>query len=174
MTGFDVNKITKVINNPLNEEKQVKNPMEQIEIDTRNLMKKCYTLSYEFETYKKKTETDKKQMILAFIGVSDDIEKILKNANLEADKTDEKTKDLVSKLQLVLKKLSRVLHECGAVPIQVSVGENIDPHFHNAIEFVEESGKENNTIVEEISKGYMLDNELLRVVDVKVIKNKEN
>lgn len=174
MTKIEIAKMAAAINKSPFEENQVKNPMELIENDIRNLMKKYYSLSQEFDDYKNKTEVSTKKIFLRFIEVADDIENILNNSSSETNEENRQTKDLISNFQLVLKKLLRELKECGVMPIPVTAGEKVDPNRHNVVEIVEENGKEDGIIIEEIKKGYMWENKLLRVADVKVIKNNEN
>ncbi len=50
-----------------------------------------------------------------------------------------------------------------------AVGEKFNPEFHEAVESVE-SGEESGIIIEEIQKGYLLNNEVLRPSKVKIAK----
>lgn len=52
-----------------------------------------------------------------------------------------------------------------------TIGKQFDPQFHEVIEEVD-SDKEPNTIVEEIQKGYLINQNLLRPAKVKISKNK--
>ena len=61
-----------------------------------------------------------------------------------------------------------VLKECNIEEIK-AVGEKFNPEFHEAIEQIE-SKKESGIIVEEIQKGYLLNNKVLRPSKVKVNK----
>ena len=51
-----------------------------------------------------------------------------------------------------------------------SLGEKFDPNIHEAIGEAEEKDKEPGTIIEEIQKGYKINNSLLRPAKVKVTK----
>lgn len=48
--------------------------------------------------------------------------------------------------------------------------QKFDPSFHEAVEFVEKEGAESGTIVEVLSRGYLLDGKVLRPAKVKVVK----
>ncbi len=61
------------------------------------------------------------------------------------------------------------LKELKIEPIN-AVGEKFDPHFHEAVEEIEEDGN-TGTILEEVQKGYKIDGVVLRPAKVKVIKN---
>ena len=51
-----------------------------------------------------------------------------------------------------------------------SLGKKFDPNFHEVVEEVKVEKKEPGIVVEEIQKGYMLENKLLRPAKVKVSK----
>lgn len=51
-----------------------------------------------------------------------------------------------------------------------SLGEKFDPNFHEVVEEVELKDKEPGIIIEEIQKGYKINNRLLRPARVKVVK----
>jgi molecular chaperone GrpE len=73
---------------------------------------------------------------------------------------------------MVVREFSRFLKSEGAEPLK-TVGERFDPNLHEAIEQVEtEKESENNVILEELQKGYLLNGRLLRPAKVKVAKLK--
>jgi molecular chaperone GrpE len=69
---------------------------------------------------------------------------------------------------LIKAQLNDILKKHGLTPIK-AVGEKFSPEFHEAVEEVE-SDKKSGIIVEEIQKGYMLHNKVLRASKVKVAK----
>ncbi|MFH1460800.1 MAG: nucleotide exchange factor GrpE, partial [Patescibacteria group bacterium] len=64
--------------------------------------------------------------------------------------------------------LENIFKKYGLAEIK-SVGEKFNPEFHEAVEQIE-SKEESGTIVEEIQKGYLLNNKVLRPSKVKVSK----
>ena len=54
------------------------------------------------------------------------------------------------------------------------MGKSFDHGLHHAVTTVEKNGCENDTIVEEVKKGYMIGDSLLRPSQVIVTKKKEN
>ncbi len=54
------------------------------------------------------------------------------------------------------------------------MGKSFDHGLHHAVTTVEKNGCENDTIVEEVKKGYMIGDSLLRPSQVVVTKKKEN
>jgi len=54
------------------------------------------------------------------------------------------------------------------------VGKTFDHNIHHAVTTIEKNDCEDGTVVEEVKKGYLLDDELLRPSQVIVAKNKVN
>ena len=69
------------------------------------------------------------------------------------------------------KLLVRVLKNAEVVPVEVQIGEKVNPTWHNIVEVVEHPDRENETITEEVKKGYLWKGTLLRHADLKVVKN---
>lgn len=72
-------------------------------------------------------------------------------------------------LYLIRQQLEDVLKHQGLERIIVSVGQQFNPNFQEAIVEVE-SSKLSGTIIEEIEKGYLLNGKLIRPARVKVAK----
>jgi molecular chaperone GrpE len=70
-------------------------------------------------------------------------------------------------LRLVQWQLSELLKGEGLTTVP-TVGQPFDPHVHEAIEKVHTSEHPEGTVVEEVRKGYMLGDEMLRPARVKV------
>ena len=81
-------------------------------------------------------------------------------------------KPLVEGVEMVLKGFLDVLNKFGVSPI-VAVGQPFDPSKHEAIAQVSTHEHEPNTVVEELHKGYMFRDRLLRAALVSVSKAPE-
>jgi molecular chaperone GrpE len=66
-----------------------------------------------------------------------------------------------------LKQLHAALAKAGVVPIEAE-GQEFDPNFHEAIGHAEESAYPANTVAEEVQKGYLIHDRVLRPTLVKV------
>ena len=75
-------------------------------------------------------------------------------------------------LKLIGKDVLKILEEAGVKRMEV-IGKKFDPFLHEAIEQVETDNVEDGTIIEEVMKGYMLDDKVLRPPKVKVAKSKK-
>jgi molecular chaperone GrpE len=76
-------------------------------------------------------------------------------------------------LRLVQWQLNELLKEEGLTPVP-TVGQPFDPRVHEAIEQVHSSEHPEGTVVEEVRRGYMLGDEMLRPARVKVSSGTES
>jgi molecular chaperone GrpE len=70
-------------------------------------------------------------------------------------------------VELVYRQMLDSLERIGVVPIE-TVGQKFDPHLHEALTREETSQYEQNTIIEELRRGYLFRDRLLRPAQVKV------
>jgi molecular chaperone GrpE len=80
------------------------------------------------------------------------------------------TKDfeaLVKGLDMTFRQLDNLLAQEGLTPIE-AVGQPFNPEFHQAIMQVESEEHEEGIVVEEIQKGYLLKDKVVRPAMVKV------
>ncbi len=124
----------------------------------------------EFDNFRKRTEREKSQMYE--IGARDVIEKILPTVdNLERglDAVNEEDKDspFVQGMEMIYKQLMSTLDGIGVKPIE-AVGTEFNPDFHNAVMHVDDEEVGENIVVEELQKGYMYRDTVVRHSMVKV------
>ena len=79
---------------------------------------------------------------------------------------------LINGLELTMREFSGVLEKYGVKCIE-SRGQTFDPAKHHAVSTVEFSAQQDNTVVEEFRKGYLLNDRILRPSLVSVAKKKE-
>lgn len=75
-------------------------------------------------------------------------------------------------LRMVQWQLSELLKGEGLTPVP-TVGQPFDPHVHEAIEQIPSGEHPEGTVVEEVRKGYMLGDDMLRPARVKVSSGSE-
>ncbi len=73
-------------------------------------------------------------------------------------------------VELMARQFQDGARRLGLEPI-ASLGEPFDPHWHEAIEAVERKDVADNTVIEELQRGYRLKDRLLRPAMVKVARN---
>ncbi len=124
----------------------------------------------EFENFRKRSEKEKSQMF--DMGAKTIVEKILPvidnfERGLAAVADDEKENAFVVGMDKVYKQMLSTLEEAGVVPIE-AVGQEFNPDFHNAVMHVEDEELGENVVAEELQKGYLYRETVVRHSMVKV------
>jgi molecular chaperone GrpE len=147
-------------------------PAEPAASEVARLNDRLLRLAAEFDNYKKRVARDRAELIrvaneellLELLPVLDNLERALAAAR----KTDS-TEALAEGVDLVLRLFQGVLERAGVKPID-SVGQPFDPTVHQAVAAVESPGVPDQTVVEEVQRGYWLHAKVLRPAMVKVAK----
>jgi len=129
----------------------------------------------EFENYKKRTDREKSDfmqfasadLMKELLNVLDSFELALKNA---ATQTGGQT--MLRGFELIYKQNQDTLARFGLKPIEAK-GKTFDPHFHQAVSTQATDQAEENTVLEEMRKGYLLNGRLLRPAMVSVAAKKD-
>ncbi len=152
-------------------EPQLEHIKQELEHKTKQLEDYTNTLKRlqaDFENYIKRTEKEKQEyaayangkLLLKVLTLIDDLERAL---------TVQDQKTLTEGLHMVHKEAVKLLNEEGVKPIEAQG--KFDPYKHEIIDF-QTNEKEEGTIIEELQKGYMLKDKVLRPSRVRVSKGK--
>ena len=147
------------------EEKKLDEKDKKIEELTETLQR----LQAEFENYKKYVDKQKSEflryakddMILKLLPILDSFEMALKHAS-EGEK-------FVKGVELIFSQLYQLLEDEGLRPID-ALGKKFDPYKHEVL-LTQESDKE-DLVLEELQKGYMLCDKVIRHSKVKIAKKR--
>ena len=93
--------------------------------------------------------------------------------NDEVLKNSEALKKTLEHFDIINKDMVSILSKNGITPID-SIGKKLDPNLHQAMMEIDDDQKEPGTIVQEIQKGFMMKDRLLRPSLVGVSKKTEN
>ena len=93
--------------------------------------------------------------------------------NDEALKNTEALKKTLEHFDIINKDMVSILSKNGIIPVD-SIGKKLDPNIHQAMMEINDDQKEPGTIVQEIQKGFMMKDRLLRPSLVGVSKKTEN
>jgi molecular chaperone GrpE len=93
--------------------------------------------------------------------------------NDEELKNSETLKKTLEHFDIINKDMVSILKKNGITPLE-SIGKKLDPNFHQAMIEIDDDQKEPGTIVQEIQKGFMMKDRLLRPSLVGVSKKTEN
>lgn len=122
----------------------------------------------EFDNYRKRTEKEKAGMYV--VGAKEVIEKILPVVDsFERGLASAQEGDAFAEgMQMVYKQLMTALSEMGVEPIE-TVGQTFDPNLHNAVMQTESDEYESGVIAQELQKGYMYRDSVVRHSMVAVV-----
>ena len=159
------------------ESKKEESPEEKIKIIQEKLLR---TMA-EMENQRRRFEKEKKEAFefggFNFAGESlsllDNIDRAI--TSFENDESLKNNKDLnkiIDGIEIVKKDLISIFKKNGIQPMEC-INKKFDPNFHQAMLEVENNTKEPGTIVQEIQKGYMMKDRLLRPSLVGVAKKRQ-
>ena len=164
------------------ESEEVKDLRSKLEIKTGEAeenYERLLRVSAEFENYKKRTAREmaefnkyaNQSLIRELLPIIDNLELAIKAAAEAADGNDA---CLLDGVELTRKEILRVFENFHVEPID-ALGKPFDPNFHEAVMREESDEHPENTVVNELQKGYLMHDRLLRpsMVVVAMPKNKE-
>jgi len=125
--------------------------------DLENLKKRCDRQVEEVKKY------SNERLIIELLDVVDELEMAVKSG-----RSSNSTETLIQGVEMTLKKLKNVLRNGGVSPIEC-VGKPFDPSKHNAVAKIEKDGVEDCTVIEEVRKGYVMKEKVIRPSIVKVV-----
>jgi molecular chaperone GrpE len=124
----------------------------------------------DFDNFRRRSRLDQEaaqkyraqSLVTEIIPALDNFERALQ---IEAD--NDQTKSLLQGVNMVYNQLVQALQSEGVEAIK-AVGEQFDPHLHQAVMQVEDENFDSNTVIEELQKGYTLKDRVIRPSMVKV------
>ncbi|MCM8791787.1 MAG: nucleotide exchange factor GrpE [Candidatus Omnitrophica bacterium] len=130
-------------------------------------------LQADFENTRKRLEREKQEfikfanegLILELLNIVDDLERTLELAQTGH----QDFSAFLKGVEMILAHFYDMLKQHGLKPIEAK-GKLFDPHYHEALLQVEDATLADNTVVEELQKGYLLNDRVLRTAKVKVSK----
>ena len=142
---------------------------EQVLREKKELFDRLVRKQAELENVRKRVEHEKEDflqhatmsLIRALLPTLDALERGLKHRE---DNVPEK---FYTGMELIHRELLEVLKRAGLAPVE-SEGQVFNPHVHQAVETIETEKFRDQTVVEELQRGYKLKHRLLRPAIVKV------
>lgn len=127
-------------------------------------------LQAEFDNFRKRTQKEKEEtmkyaaerVIEAMLPVLDNFERAVSSSQSNQD-----FKSFSQGVEMISKQIKNILVKEGLTPIE-AVGQPFDPKLHDAVLQVDSVDYPENTVVEELQKGYYLKDKILRPSMVKV------
>ena len=167
-----------------NEQKDKKtNPAkeETLEEKFKATQEKLLRTMAEMENQRRRFEKEKKEAFefggfnfaAESLSIIDNIDRaIISFKNDESLKDNKDLHKIIDSIEITKKDLVSIFKKNGIEPIEC-INKKFDPNFHQAMLEVENNTKQPGTIVQEIQKGYMMKDRLLRPSLVGVAKKRE-
>ena len=149
--------------------KEKKNPFKE---KFEDMQDKYMRQLAEFDNFRKRTEKEKAQMFDQ--GASNVLEKFLPvldnfERGLATVPEEEKGSAFADGMNMIYKQFSKQIEDLGVTPIE-AVGKEFDPNLHNAVMQVDSEEYEEGIVAQELQKGYMYHDTVLRHSMVAVAK----
>jgi molecular chaperone GrpE len=147
--------------------------LDQTKLDLSDQKDKYLRLLAEFENFKRRTakeridliQTAGKDVIVSLLDVLDDCDRAEKQLNGSDDISLQK-----EGIQLVFNKIRSTMQAKGLTPME-SIGKQFDVELHEAItEIPAPNDKMKGKVVDEVTKGYLLNDKIIRFAKVVVGK----
>ena len=153
--------------------------LKRIETENAELKDRVARRQADFDNYRKRVERERTEtynrvvadVAAKLLPVMDNLKRALETeASVEASESDE-FRHFLSGVDLISKQLNGVLESLGVTPI-TAVGEQFDPHIHEAVVTEATDDYDPDTVMQEIVSGYRLGDKLIRPALVKVATRK--
>ena len=163
---------------------QAEDPMKDLEVqleakeqESKENYDRVLRVSAEFENYKKRTSRELEEfrkfanqsLIKELLSVVDNLELAINSTN--GHQTIDQS--LLQGLEMTHKEILKVFEKFNVKPIEAK-GQVFDPTFHEAVMQEETDEVDPNTVVNELQKGYLIHNRLLRPSMVVVARSRAN
>ena len=153
-------------------EEKLRNELTQALEETKIYQEQYLRTLADMENLRKRTQREKEELakfaneniLREILSVIDNLERAVEHAEQAENDT-----GLLEGIQMTLTQFNQVLNQFGVKPVE-AVGRPFDPAFHQAMGQLESDEYPANTIVQQIQKGYQLNERLLRPAFVMLAK----
>ncbi|WP_077621455.1 nucleotide exchange factor GrpE [Sediminibacillus massiliensis] len=143
---------------------------EALKKEKDELYDRLLRLQAEYDNFRKRTQKEKEAdrkyksqaLVTELLPVLDNFERAL-----ETEIKEDSTESFIDGVKMVHRQLKDALEKEGVEEVKAE-GETFDPNVHQAVMQVEDDQYESNTVVQELQKGYMLKDRVIRPAMVKV------
>jgi molecular chaperone GrpE len=144
--------------------------LDQLRAERDQLLDRLARLQAEFDNARKRAERERSDYrdyatgnaVEQFLPVLDNFDLALKSTG--------SAEQLRSGVALIVKQMEEILRQMQVIVVP-TVGEPFDPHIHEALGSVERDDLPDQSVAEEVRRGYKLRERLLRPALVRVVHN---
>lgn len=159
-----------VDNVDVSEEANVNSELEQARVQAEENYQRLLRVQADFDNFRRRARAEKEDFAkYASLKLIEQLLPIVDNFD-RALSSSKETKDfdaLVKGLDMTYRGMDQLLTAEGLKPIE-AVGQPFNPEFHQAVMQVESEEHEEGIVVEELQKGYILKDKVIRPAMVKV------
>lgn len=163
---LDVDQVEQIVQ----DEQQEVSPLEQLQQQLEEAQQRLLRAQADFDNFRKRTMKEKEELgnyasmklITQLLPVVDNFDRAVDAAKNGGD-----VENFLKGIDMIYRQFAGVLEAEGLMAM-APVGQPFNPDFHQAIMQVESEEHEEGIVVEEIQKGYMLKERVLRPAMVKV------
>jgi len=145
----------------------------QLRSEKQALYEQLLRRQAEFDNFRKRLERDKLESqdrakadtLKQLLPILDNFERALKHATVRDDEGNDG--GLRTGVELIYKQLVDLIQRQGLEPIK-AVGQPFDPHLHEAVTTTPTNEVTENTVLEELQRGYTYNGKLVRPATVRV------
>ena len=156
--------------------KEMETKIKSLENEAKETYDRFLRVSAEFENYKKRSAREMSEfkkfanesLIKELLLVVDNMERAINSSKNEGSSNN----GLIEGVDMTLKELLKIFEEFGVRQVE-SLGKPFDPNFHQAVMQEETDKHPHNTVINELQKGYTINERLLRPATVVVSMLKE-
>lgn len=157
------------------EVKNLQSTVAKMEADRDEMFKNSQRRSKDFEAFKARAERERKEtfqnqisnVATLMLPALDNLHRALESAEHLPDEKSDAFQQFYEGIALVSEQINEILNKMGIRPIP-TVGEEFDPYYHEAIATDESGEFPANTICDEILRGYIAGERVIRHSMVKV------
>jgi molecular chaperone GrpE len=140
----------------------------RLNAELQELQNRLLRASADFDNFRKRARQEKEDLSkFATLRLVQEILPVLDNFQLALTADNADAESLKKGVDMVFRQFQTTLEREGVTAIN-AVGQPFDPNYHEAVMQVESDEHESGVVVEELRKGYMLHDKVVRPAMVKV------
>ncbi len=147
---------------------ELKTLLQVKESNQEELLARLQRLQADFDNFRRRTQREKEEIVeTASISLVEQLLPVLDNFDRAGATEAGDEAAFREGMTMIVNQLKSVLGEAGLEPCH-AVGCPFDPNLHHAVLMVNDDSYEDNTVVEELQKGYLFSGKVIRPAMVKV------
>jgi len=141
-----------------------------IEDDVRKLIRELSEARFALAEQEKRVTEDTRRFLLSILDTLDAFQRVFDSIETKKEEMTRQTRIWVGNFRAVYRLLRAMLAERSVTEIE-NLDHGFDPHWHKIVETVADPSRPDGTIMEEVHKGYVWQNQILRKAEVIVVRN---